>query len=87
MTYEHDGFDEADAHIYAVTKVLTDPEIIQDAFGDFISSGEGCKLMAIILGANSDRTKLEAINQLKAQYLDTRYTQIVIDAESNKLIF
>jgi hypothetical protein len=43
--------------------------------------------MAIILGANSDNTKLEAINQLKAQYLDTRYTQIVIDAESNKLIF
>jgi hypothetical protein len=87
MTYEHDGFDEADAHIYAVTKVLTDPEIIQDAFGDFIGSGEGCKLMAIILGSNNDSVRLEAINRLKVQYLTTRYTKIVIDAESNKLIY
>ena len=33
MTYENDGFDQADAHIIAVTKVLTDPETIQDVRG------------------------------------------------------
>jgi hypothetical protein len=87
MTYEHDGFDEADAHRLALIKVLTDPEIIQDAFGDFIGSGEGCILMSIILGSNNDSVRLEAINRLKVQYLTTRYTQIVIDAESNKLIY
>jgi hypothetical protein len=87
MTYEHDGFDEADAHRLALIKVLTDPEIIQDAFGDFIGSGEGCILMSIILGSNNDSVRLEAINRLKVQYLTTRYTKIVIDAESSKLIF
>jgi hypothetical protein len=87
MTYENDGFDQADAHIIAVTKVLTDPETIQDVLCDAIGNGIGTDLMAIILGASSDAAKLKAINDFKAVYLDAHYTQIVIDAETTRLMF
>jgi len=87
MTYEDDGFDQADAHIIAVTKVLTDPDTLQDAFADFIGGGEGLDQLAIILGASSDAAKLQAINTLKAQYLDARYTRVVIDKETTALMF
>ena len=87
MNYEHDGFDEADAYIYSVTKVLTDPETIQDVLCDAIGNGIGTDLMAIILGASSDAAKLKAINDFKAVYLDAHYTQIVIDAETTRLMF
>ena len=49
MTYEDDGIDEATAHIAAVTKVLTDPDTLQDAFGDFVGGGGGLAQLAIIL--------------------------------------
>ena len=87
MNYENDGFDEADAHIIAVNKVLTDPETIQDVLCDAIGNGIGTDLMAIILGASSDAAKLQAINDFKAVYLDAHYTQIVIDAETTRLMF
>lgn len=87
MTYENDGFDQADAHIIAVTKVLTDPETIQDVLCDAIGNGIGTDLMAIILGASSDAAKLKAINDFKAVYLDAHYTQVVIDAETTSLMF
>jgi hypothetical protein len=87
MTYENDGFDQADAHIIAVNKVLTDPETIQDVLCDAIGNGIGTDLMAIILGASSDAAKLKAINDFKAQYLDAQYTKLVIEAESNKLFY
>lgn len=87
MTYEDDGIDEATAHIDAVTKVLTDPDTLQDAFGDFIGGGGGLAQLAIILGATSDAAKLQAINNLKAEYLDGRYTRIVIDAETTRMMF
>lgn len=87
MTYVDDGIDETTAHIAAVTKVLTDPDTLQDAFADFIGGGEGLDQLAIILGATSDAAKLQAINTLKAQYLDARYTRIVIDKETTSLMF
>lgn len=87
MNYEHDGFDEADAYIYSVTKVLTDPETIQDVLCDAIGNGIGTDLMAIILGASSDAAKLKAISDFKAVYLDAHYTQVVIDAETTRLMF
>jgi len=87
MNYENDEFDQADAYIYSVTKVLTDPETIKDVLGDCIGNGIGCDLMAIILGASSDAAKLKAINDLKAVYLDAHYTQVVIDAETTRLMF
>jgi len=87
MTYADDGFDQTTAEILATTKALTDPDTLQDAFADFIGGGEGLDLLAIILGATSDASKLQAINTLKAQYLDARYTRIVIDKETTSLMF
>jgi hypothetical protein len=82
-----DDFDQADAEILATTKALTDPETLQDAFCDFIGGGEGLDQLAIILGASSDAAKLQAINTFKAQYLEARYTRIVIDAETISLMY
>jgi hypothetical protein len=87
MTYEDDGFDQTTAEILATTKALTDPSTLADAFADFIADGSGCNLLAVILGASSDAAKLQAINQLKAIYLDAPYTRIVIDKETTSLMY
>lgn len=85
-TQDDQGFDQTTAEVMATTKALTDPATLADAFADFIADGSGCNLLAVILGATSDAAKLQAINQLKAVYLDAPYTQLVISAEVSNLV-
>jgi hypothetical protein len=88
MSHDTDDqpFDQTTAEILAVTKALTDPATLADAFADYIADGSGCDLLAIIFGASSDAAKLKAINKLKAVYLDAPYTQVVINAEISQLV-